>query len=168
MSERKVNEPKTAKRRKRSLGVHRETNYVDKEGVVKKGNNQFFQFYKHNFKIMQQIVKDNPNAMRLFFWLVDNMDSNNSIVVSQDTLAKYLDCSRSSVINWANYLREKQVIEILKTGGSNVYAINADIVWCDLAENKRFAKFEAKVFIDYEEQDDIYKKGKRDFFKKVV
>lgn len=131
------------------------TTYVNQDtGELYEGNNPFFQFYKHNFKLIRWMTKENPRALEIFLWLVEHMDGKNAIVISQPALAQALKIHRSTIHRSITFLRKHECIAILKSGNTNIYAINADIVWQNTHENKKFALFDTKIYISWDEQDE--------------
>jgi hypothetical protein len=50
-------------------------------------------------------------------------------------------------------LREKKAVDIVKSGSTNIYAVNAQIAWKADANGKRYALFDAAVYISDTEQD---------------
>jgi hypothetical protein len=82
------------------------------------------------------------------------MDNRNALVVSQQTLADTLDLGRTTIHLCTVYLKEKNALTVFKSGNTNVYALNAQIVWQDSAEAKRYAHFDAKVYISEKEQEE--------------
>lgn len=127
---------------------------IDKEtGEVIEGNPPFFQFYKHNIKSIRKLITDNTMAAKLFMFLVENMDNKNAIIISQKAVEEALNVSIRSIQMAVKYLVENQYIVVLKSGTSNVYCVNADIVWTQRADKKKFAKFEAKVYLTASEQN---------------
>jgi len=130
------------------------TTYVDKRtGEIYQGNNPFFQFYQHNFKLIRWMMNENPAALKLFLWLVEHMDGKNAIVVSQPTLAEALSYTTRTIQRAIKFLRENECIAVLKSGNTNVYAVNADIVWTNTHEKKKFALFDSKVYLSWNEQN---------------
>lgn len=124
-----------------------------RSGEEIEGNNPFFQLYRHNIKIIRQTITENPMAARLFMFLVENMDNKNAILISQKALEEALDVSIRSVQMAVKYLTDREYIMVLKSGTSNVYCVNADIVWTQRADKKKYAKFEAKVYLTASEQN---------------
>jgi hypothetical protein len=129
-----------------------------KTGEEIEANNPFFQFYKHNIKLMRKLVTDNPLAGRLFFLLVETMDNSNALVISQSNLTEMLECGRTSLYKATKYLIEKKYMHVYRTGPSLVYCVNADIVWTQRADKKMFAKFDVKVYLTNTEQDEEVQK----------
>lgn len=139
-----------------------------KTGEEFEANKPFYQFYKHNFKTIRKALRDNPLAANLFLFLVDNMDSKNALLVSQKALEEVLEVGRTSIYNAVKYLVKNQFIKVLKSGTSNIYCVNADIVWTQRADKKVHAKFEAAVYLTASEQDDDVKTKIQSEFQKVI
>jgi biotin operon repressor len=125
-----------------------------KTDELKEVNNNFVQFYKDSLDFVIEATRENPTALRVFFWIVQHMDNRNALVVSQQTLADTLDLGRTTIHLCTVYLKEKQALTVLKSGNTNVYALNAQIVWQDSAEAKKYAHFDAKVYISEKEQEE--------------
>ena len=124
-------------------------------GEVETVNTDFTQLYDNSAKLMMQIA-DNPTAMKLFWWLISHMDKRNAIVVSQPTLAEELNCTVRTIQTAVADLREHKVMKILKSGNTNIYVVNAEIAWKDSAESKKYAQFDATVYISSSEQENGY------------
>lgn len=125
-----------------------------KTDELKEVNNNFVQFYKDSLDFVIEATRENPTALRVFFWIVQHMDNRNALVVSQQTLADTLDLGRTTIHLCTVYLKEKNALTVFKSGNTNVYALNAQIVWQDSAEAKRYAHFDAKVYISEKEQEE--------------
>lgn len=125
-----------------------------KTDELKEVNNNFVQFYKDSLDFVIEATRENPTALRVFFWIVQHMDNRNALVVSQQTLADTLDLGRTTIHLCTVYLKEKKALTVFKSGNTNIYALNAQIVWQDSAEAKRYAHFDAKVYISGKEQED--------------
>lgn len=121
-------------------------------GEVKELNDNFVQFYIDNMDLIIDINRKNPTAGTILLWIVKHMDKNNALVVSQTAICDALDIHRNTVTNAVNFLKESKALDVFKSGTTNVYAINEQIAWKDVAENKKFAHFSAKVFLSANEQ----------------
>ena len=119
---------------------------------VKEGNPPFIQFYKHSFPFVRKLMKENPTACNVFMFLVENMEGDNALVVSQQAMCEVLGLARRTVQYAISYLQENKYIAVLKSGPSNVYCVNADIVWQESHNKKKFARFAARVFMTESEQ----------------
>lgn len=125
-------------------------------GEVKKVNANFFQVYNDNVDFLIDMNQENKTALNVFLWIAKNMDDKNALIVSQEALAKVLGVTTRTIQYAISYLKEKKALDVLKSGNSNIYALNSKIVWKDDAENKKYAHFTAKVYVVSEEQDPDY------------
>lgn len=115
-------------------------------------NDNFIQIYIDHIPVLSRMIQENAMAARIFMWLVQHMDKKNALVISQQTLAEQMGIHRNSVSSAIKYLREIKALDIINTGNSKVFAINAQIVWQSGADNKKYAWFDAKVFVSESEQ----------------
>jgi len=111
-------------------------------------------FYEANFKLILWMVDENPTALKTFLWFVKHMDGKNALFISQTALGKALGIHRSTIHRSVKFLVKHECLSVFKSGNTNVYAINADIVWKNTLENKKFAFFDSKVDLSWSEQDD--------------
>lgn len=140
-----------------------------KTGELFEGNAPFFQFRKHNFKLIRTLNEKSPTAANLFFFLIENMnETTNSLVVSQDALSEVLEVTRKSVYNAIKHLVEGKYIQVLKSGVNNVYCINADIVWTKKANVLYHARFNTAVYLTSSEQDEEQKLDIKKRFEKII
>lgn len=117
-------------------------------------NPPFYQFYKHSFPFVTQLMDDSPTAFRVFFFLVEHMGDDNAVIISQNALAEALKKSKRTIQYATTYLMDRKYLATYRSGTSNVYCLNADIVWQQTHENKKFAHFAARVYISESEQFD--------------
>jgi hypothetical protein len=126
-----------------------------KTGELFEGNPPFFQFRTHNFKLIRKLNEKSPTAANLFFFLVEHMDKRtNSLIVSQDALCEVLNASKKGIYNAIKQLVDGKYLQVLKCGVSNVYCINADIVWTKRADELYHARFNTAVYLTSSEQDE--------------
>jgi len=122
-------------------------------GEVELMNDKFVQLYVDKLDIIIEMTGENPTAVKIFVWLLQHMDRRNALVVSQEALAEAMGLHRTTVFRCTNYLREKKAVEIVKSGSTNIYAVNAQIAWKADATGKRYALFDAAVYVSEAEQD---------------
>lgn len=122
-------------------------------GEIKKVNANFIQIYEDNVDLIIEIANENPTSVKIFLFLIKNMDDRNALVISQNALAEALNLHRNTIGNSVAYLKEKKALEILKSGNTNIYAINSELAWKSDANSKRYAHFTAKVYISASEQE---------------
>jgi DNA-binding transcriptional regulator YhcF (GntR family) len=115
-------------------------------------NPPFVQFYKHSLPFVRKLVKLNGTASQVFIFLVENMEGDNAIIVSQQAMSEVLGIAKRTVQYAIKYLQENKYIDVIKSGTTNVYCVNADIVWQQSHDKKKFAKFAARVFVTESEQ----------------
>ncbi|RYE04787.1 MAG: helix-turn-helix domain-containing protein [Rickettsiaceae bacterium] len=132
-----------------------EKDLVDfKTGEVKRVNANFVQLYDDNLDLIMLMTKENPTALSIFLWIVKYMDSRNALVASQQAIAESLGLHKNTVYLAIKYLKEKSALTVLRSSNTHIFALNAQIVWRDSAESKKFAHFDAKVYVSESEQQE--------------
>lgn len=127
------------------------TNYHT--GEVEMVNDNFVQLYIDKLDLIIEMMSENPTATKVFTWLLKQMDKRNALVVSQSALAEALGLAVRTVQYSIVYLKEKKAVAVLKSGNTNIYAVNAQIAWKSDANGKKYALFDAAVYIAESEQD---------------
>lgn len=122
-------------------------------GEVELVNDKFVQLYVDKLDLIIEMTSENPTAVKVFIWLLQHMDKRNALVVSQESLGEAMGLHRTTIFRCTNYLREKKAVDIVKSGSTNIYAVNAQIAWKSDANGKRYALFDAAVYISAAEQD---------------
>ncbi len=115
-------------------------------------NDNFVQLYIDKLDLIIEMTGENPTAVKVFVWLLKHMDKRNALVVSQEALAEAMNMHRTTIFRCVNYLKEKKAVDIVKSGNTNIYAINAQIAWKSNANGKNFALFDAAVYVAESEQ----------------
>jgi len=135
--------------------IHEKENIEFSTGVVRRVNANFVQLYDDHLDLIMLMTKENSTALTIFLWIVKHMDNRNALVVSQQAIAEALQLHKNTVYLAVKYLKEKKALTVLRSSNTHVFAINAQIAWRDSADAKRFAHFDAKVYIsDFEQQSD--------------
>lgn len=124
--------------------------------------NSFIQVNKRTYQLEDKLMKESPLAYRIWRFLANNMDSYNAVIVSQEVLTEMFEVSRSTIYRAIKILDEGNYIKIYKSGTSNVYALNDDMVWNSWGTNKKYSKFNANVIISEDEQTEEIKKELKD------
>lgn len=122
-------------------------------GEVETLNDNFVQLYLDNIDLMSKIIGENPTAAKVFMWLIKHMDKRNALVISQPALADGLNLSVRTIQYATAYLKKMNAVNVLKSGNTNIYAVNAQIAWKSDARGKQYAWFDAKVYISEFEQE---------------
>ena len=122
-------------------------------GELEHLNDNFVQLYIDKLDLIIEMTGENPTAVKVFVWLLKHMDKRNALVVSQEALAEAMSMHRTTIFRCINYLKEKKAVDIVKSGSTNIYAVNAQIAWKSNANGKNFALFDAAVYIAESEQE---------------
>ena len=138
-------------------------NNQDKENQKKSRKSpydNFVQFNKDMYKAEDWLMKQSPIAYRILKFLVNNMDGFNAVACSYKVIQEYFEVSQVTVARAIKLLKEKQYIDVYKSGTSNVYFINKDLVWNSWGSNYKYAKFGANIIISENEQEKNIKSKK--------
>ncbi|CCH57702.1 replication protein (plasmid) [Fibrisoma limi BUZ 3] len=127
------------------------TNYHT--GEVETVNDNFVQLYVDKLDLIVEMTRENPTAVQMFTWLLKHMDKRNALIVSQHALSEALGMHRTTVHRCTVYLQAKKALAVFKSGNVNIYAINAQIAWKSDARGKKYALFDAAVYIAQSEQE---------------
>lgn len=115
--------------------------------------NEFVQMNKAAYKAEDWLMANSPIAYRIFRFLINNMDGFNAVVCSQAVLQETFNVSRQTISKAIKLLKDNKYINVYKSGTSNVYAINKNLVWNSYGTNFKFAKFGANIIISESEQE---------------
>lgn len=118
--------------------------------------NSYIQLNKVNMSYVRDLAATNPIAMQVWLFLIENMDEYNAVICSYKVLEEVLGVSNRSIARAISYLKDNGFLHIEKTGTSNVYIANKELVWNSWANNLKFCKFPANVVLSYSEQDKDY------------
>lgn len=120
----------------------------------------FSDYAQLNLKHIEYLIslnRLNPNALSIFLFILKNMDCYNALVCSQAMLMEYFSLSRSTISRCIADLKKHGFIYITKTGSSNVYLANDNLVWKSPEPSINCCKFPANVILSLSEQDRHYK-----------
>lgn len=132
---------------------------ADAREKAKKNTDFFMVFKKDGSPLIRDLLTKNPRAVAIFLLLAEQADRTNAIVASGRALASALNVSEASVSRALKVLKEAEMLEILKSGGTNIFVLNPDIVWSAWKTGKDYCLFgNAKVLISKNEQDKITQK----------
>lgn len=114
-------------------------------------NKDFVQLYRRHIDDLARLARENGSAYDLFMFLIKNMDGFNSLIISSNALAEIMGISTRTVFRATKYLKENGWVCILKSGSTNVYIVNPDIVWTSYANQKSCCKFSSNVILSSSE-----------------
>ena len=105
------------------------------------------------YKADDFLVANSPTAYRIFKFLIANMDRYNAVIVSYKIFQQVFGYGQATVARAIKFLKDHKYIEVVRTGGANVYTINKHLYWNSYGTNYAYAEFDAKVIITATEQD---------------
>jgi len=114
------------------------------------------QFNNEHTRELMWLAMKHPKAHAVLYFLVDQMDIYNAVMCSYKVLQEVLETSKATVQRNIQVLKDNGFIAILKSGTSNVYAINDSVYWKSWGNNKRYSKFPANVVLALSEQEALY------------
>lgn len=117
----------------------------------------FVQVNKDYYKAEDWLMAKSPIAYRIFKFLINGMDDYNAVICSYKVLQETFDISQDTVRRAIKILKEKKYVDIYKTGTSNIYCINKNIVWQSWGTNYNQAKFGANIILSESEQEESIK-----------
>lgn len=115
-------------------------------------NRDFVQFYRKHITDIAALGRTDPLALAIWLWIVERMGSDNALVCSMTPLVEEFEKSRQTISKKINFLKRSRYLDILKSGTTNVYVINAELVWTTHAERRTHAEFRASVVLSASEQ----------------
>lgn len=128
-------------------------------------NQNFIQLYKINLPNLIKLAELDINSVMILFVLLEKMNKQNAVVISQKALTSIIKKSRTTLYNAIKELVEYKFIEVFKVGTANAYVINSEVAWQDGNDKKsKFASFTAQVIAISDEQID---KRKKDVAEKI-
>ena len=132
----------------------------DKLNNVRKNHN-FIQLYKHNMSAYRNLIKTDPTAAEIFLFLAEYMTTANAVCCSQKVLQEVTQKGRTTVFKAVRKLKEQGFVNVLKTGSSNIYVLNPEVVWSAYKTSKPYCKFEGPILIAKSENEELQKKLKK-------
>lgn len=126
----------------------------------------FIQVNKKTWKAEDWLMSTSPIAYRIFRFLVNHMDNYNAIICSYQVLEEQFEVSKETIRKAIKLLKDKGYVAVFKSGTSNVYAINDNIVWNSWGTNYRYSKFPTNVILSESEQEKRIKTKIKEIIKK--
>lgn len=104
-------------------------------------------------KARRKLMLECPSAYAIFDFLTEKADGYNAVMCSTIVLGEALGLSQPTVFRALKKLREVGFIEQKKSGTSNVYLLNKQLVWKSWGNNYKYAEFGANIIISESEQE---------------
>lgn len=116
-----------------------------------------------------ELAAKSHRASQLLHILVANMDRSGALIASHGTLARLMKTSVATTKRALNVLTEQAWVQTIRVGsdrgGALAYVVNCRVAWADTRENIRYARFNARVLVSSDDQDDL---GSGDLMKTPV
>ena len=129
---------------------------IEQELNKKSGFRNFTMLNNDNLEYLT-LLADNPSAMKLYLFIVKNMNNYNALMASYQIFEDALGYKKSTIAKAIKDLKDLNLLYIYKSGSSNVYVLNDDLVWRSYGNNRKYCKFPANVMLAASEQDDEIK-----------
>lgn len=139
--------------RKRQIEEDERLEKEEHERRKKSPYRSWIQMNKDAYKAEDWLMSKSPIAYRIFKFLINSMDTYNAVMCSQTVIQEHFGVSRMTVSRAIKLLKEKQYIDVYKSGTSNVYAVNKQIAWSSWGTNYKHGKFGANIIISESEQE---------------
>lgn len=146
-----------AKSRQQELKEIEEHEKKDIEQSKKSPFGRWTQFNNEHTQELIWLALKHPKAHAILLFLVDQMDGYNAVVCSMQTIQEVLAIGRTTATLAIKVLKENGFIAVLKSGKSNVYAINDSVYWKSWSNKKQYSKFPANVILSLSEQEEEVK-----------
>lgn len=114
---------------------------------------RWIQMNKDAWKAEDWLMGKSPIAYRILRFLMTNMDSYNAVMCSYQVMQEQFKVSKTTITRAIRLLKEKQYIDVYKSGTSNIYAINKQIAWNSWGNNFKYGKFGANIILSESEQE---------------
>lgn len=115
----------------------------------------FYQINKKNSGCLRKCLDDNPKALSILLFLCEHMDNYNAVMCSYAVFSEVLKISNATITRAIKYLKDNGFIYVYKSGTSNVYVMNNNLVWNSWGTNVQYCKFPANIVLSSSEQESI-------------
>lgn len=122
---------------------------LERRNDLARENRRFVQVYPKGWSRLQQLIRDNPSAARLYVLLAQHIDPNGGVVVAAQTvLAEMLGVTDRTIRTLTKALEEQNAIVRIRVGaGTYAYALDPDEVWKAWDVQKDHAVFRTKTLV---------------------
>lgn len=132
-----------------------------------KKNSNFIMMYRDHMPEMRWLMKKSGIASSILNFIMEHMDGRNALACSYQVFIDYFEISKATVQRAIKLLYENGFIDILKSGTSNIYVVNKEIVWCSWENQKGFCQFAGNILISKTENKDYFYRSQFNKFKEL-
>ena len=90
---------------------------------------------ENSYEAEDWLVAKSPTAYRILRFLVSSMDNYNAVICSYRVMQEKLNISKPTVERAIRLLKDHQFIQVVRTGGANVYLVNKHLYWNSWGSN---------------------------------
>jgi hypothetical protein len=98
-------------------------------------------------------MKVNPLSASMFLFLAEHMDKGNAVACSSRVLEEAFGVSRITVWKAVKAMKESGFVHVYKMGTTNVYTLNASVVWSSWTDGREYAVFQGSILVAGSEQE---------------
>ena len=98
------------------------------------------------------LIRKSPVAYDVYLFILDKMDQKNALVCSMSVFCEALGFSRQTISKAIKVLKERQFIDVRKSGTTNVYLLNSELAWKSWGNGYKYAEFNANVLLSASDQ----------------
>lgn len=153
--------------KQRLRDIENEKNKDQQKLELEKKNSNFVMMYRDHMPELRWLMQKSGIASSILNFIMEHMDNRNALSCSYQVFIDYFKVSKDTVRRSINILKENGFIDVLKSGTSNVYIVNQDIVWCSWDNQKQYCKFSGNILISKTENVDYYYRNQFDKFKEL-
>jgi DNA-binding transcriptional ArsR family regulator len=114
------------------------------------------QFNNEHTRELMWLTLKHPKAHAILLFLIDQMDNYNAVMCSYRVLEEVINVGQATIARNIKVLKDNGFIAVLKSGTSNVYAVNHEIYWKSWGNNRKYSKFPANIVLTLSEQEATY------------
>ena len=123
-------------------------------------NSDFVQIQREGMPALRDLIKANAVAAEIFTFLSQHMSHNNAVVASDVLLQEVTGKTRQTVYRARKALIDRGFISVMKSGNSNIYIMNPNLVWSSWRSAKKYCEFDGKILVSKSENREIEEKIK--------
>lgn len=125
----------------------------------RKKNEKFVQMTERRISDIRKHIRHNAVAVDIFLFLAKHMDHQNIVVCPTNVLMEETDKGRTTVSNAIKYLKSHDLVDVIKVGTTNAYALNGEYVWKTFNHSGRYSVFEnARTLVAHSDNRQLRKR----------
>lgn len=130
-------------------------------------NSNFVMMYRDHMPEMRWLTNKSGKASNILNFIMEHMNYQNALMCSYQVFMDYFNISSDTVRRCIKLLYDSGFIDIIKSGTSNVYIVNQEVVWASWDSQKKYCKFNGNILISATENKDYYYRNQFDKLKSL-